>query len=453
MPSSETHRTRSGLPLPHAAGVPDDRSRRLALGQGVRMTAGLVCGGWAASAAAGADSRSPLQTLTPPVPMDRASQGPSMRQSGDTAPAPLRLALAWRGPSVGDVQHAGILEVPDDGPQLRIAAALALPGRAHGLTPLADGGFLVVAFRPGQWLLRLDARARPVARTEGLGGQPDLHYSGHAVVDEGSGRVWATVSERGSAKGLLAVHALSDLRLQALLPTGGIEPHELVVESPGRLLVAHGGIRRNADGRRLPGAPVEASLDRLDWTTGERLDRWTLDDPDVSIRHLDLESGSPYGSADPDPVVALALQGEHARGSDRDAAPFFARRKGGIVQLLDASTGQGGVAGDVVGVPWGGAVLSQSAGGHAWWARPEPAEPRSDRPAQIRALEGIARLRESGALAVVRDTPGLDDTARAGVWIAAGRGLARWHPEHPPRLLAWPSPLAPDNHMAVLVAA
>ena len=26
------------------------------------------------------------------------------------------------------------------------------------------------------------------------------------------------------------------------------------------------------------------------------------------------------------------------------------------------------------------------------------------------------------------------------------RGVARWHVRHAPRMLAWPRPMAPDNH-------
>jgi uncharacterized protein len=36
------------------------------------------------------------------------------------------------------------------------------------------------------------------------------------------------------------------------------------------------------------------------------------------------------------------------------------------------------------------------------------------------------------------------------VLIAAGRGLARWHPTEPGAMLAWPEPMALDNHLILL---
>ena len=33
-----------------------------------------------------------------------------------------------------------------------------------------------------------------------------------------------------------------------------------------------------------------------------------------------------------------------------------------------------------------------------------------------------------------------------GVAIGAGLGTARWHVDQAPRMMAWPTPLAPDNH-------
>lgn len=36
--------------------------------------------------------------------------------------------------------------------------------------------------------------------------------------------------------------------------------------------------------------------------------------------------------------------------------------------------------------------------------------------------------------------------------MAAGAGVARWHPSQPPRMMRWPSPMAIDNHWVVMDA-
>lgn len=69
----------------------------------------------------------------------------------------LRLGAAWRVAENGRaVDHVGVLAVDWAAAQVRIVASQALPERAHGLLAEAGGGLLVVAARPGRWLMRLD---------------------------------------------------------------------------------------------------------------------------------------------------------------------------------------------------------------------------------------------------------------------------------------------------------
>lgn len=353
------------------------------------------------------------------------------------APGTLRLAAAWRGPRVDDRQEVGILQIPADGPRLQIAARMVVPSRTHGLTALSDGGFVAVAFRPGHWMLRLDAQGRPMAQG-GLDPAGPLHFSGHAVIDASGRWLIATACDAGSGEGFVSVHDASTLRQHDVLRSGGIEPHQLVLDGSGHLLIAHGGLRRSRDGRRRPDLPVAASLDRLDISSGQITGHWTLDDPDLSIRHLAFEA------ADEAPArqgLALALQAEHADGELRRQAPLLARWDGSTLTADDATSGLGGVAGDIAVCPDGGHVISQAQAGTAWRVRPAPEL----------AVQEVARLRETSALAAVTAaSAGVDPEAFAGVWIAAAAGVARWHPGLMPRIVQWPEPLAPDNHLALL---
>lgn len=346
----------------------------------------------------------------------------------------LRLAAAWRGPRIDDRQEVGILEIPEEGPRLRIAARVAVPSRAHGLTALPDGGFVAVAFRPGHWMLRLDATGRQMAQG-GLDPAGPLHFSGHAALDASGRWLLATACDTASGEGFISVHDASTLRQHALLRSGGIEPHQLVLDDKGQVLIAHGGLRRTRDGRRRLDLPVAASLDRLDLSGGQVTGRWTLDDPELSIRHLAYAVADGGGTRQ---GLALALQAEHADRQLRRGAPLLARWDGSTLTADPATQDLGGVAGDIAACPGGGHLVSQAQAGAAWRVGPEPET----------GVQEVARLREASALSTV-DAP-LDPRAFAGVWMAAAAGVARWHPALQPRIVQWPEPLAPDNHLAWL---
>lgn len=351
--------------------------------------------------------------------------------------AALRLAAAWRGPRVGDPHQVGIVEVPaDDVGTLRFAAVREVPSRPHGLLAMPDGGFVAVAFRGGDWLWRLDREAR-VAAHRRLD-RPGLQFSGHVVVAPDGAHLLATATEIATGTGWIAVHDAGDLSLQALWRSGGVEPHQLLVAADGGVLVGHGGLRRDAEGRRLVAVAPQASLDRLDARDGRPLGQWRLDDPALSIRHLawDAADGG---------MLGVALQAEHPDAARRRDAPAVAvwRADRGLA-AVEASRGLGGLAGDIAPAAGrDGWVFSQAAAASAWVTastgdgKTEP------------AVRQVAALREAGALATCPADAGAPPVAE-GTWIASARGLARWHPRWPPRLLAWPHPIAPDNHLAVL---
>ncbi|MGB0129487.1 MAG: DUF1513 domain-containing protein, partial [Rhodocyclaceae bacterium] len=58
-------------------------------------------------------------------------------------------------------------------------------------------------------------------------------------------------------------------------------------------------------------------------------------------------------------------------------------------------------------------------------------------------LQVIAELERAGALA------GWRQDGENGVFIGAARGVARWHPAQPPKMLRWPMNMALDNHWAI----
>ena len=74
-----------------------------------------------------------------------------------------RIGASWRGTAADSRYRAGVLRADPDRGVVEILGSAELPGRAHGLLAERDGSLLVVAVRPGSWLLRLDPPGR-VAR-------------------------------------------------------------------------------------------------------------------------------------------------------------------------------------------------------------------------------------------------------------------------------------------------
>ncbi len=359
--------------------------------------------------------RTVLQASAPllAVPWARAHAG---------EPLPVqRLATAWRGADQHD--RAGILEVDWAQGRIGIAAELALPGRAHGLLPLPDGGFVIVANRPGRWLLRVAADGR-VARTWQApeGGRT---FNGHAELGPDRQTIFTTETDPATGAGWVGVRQLDTLEPTGTFTSHGIDPHQMQRAGDGTLWLANGGIPRDPLGRKRAGERMAPSLARLDMASGRLLGQWTLPDPCLSIRHLALGTGT-------EPLLGVALQAEHDSPAERSAAPVLAVCDGEQLQLPVQDTQAGGYAGDISAGPGGGFVLSAQKQGRALWWHPGDAA----------RLTLVAQVTEPCGLAAWPDG--------AGTQISAGRGLALWHAREQPRMLAWPAPLAPDNHIVRL---
>lgn len=354
------------------------------------------------------DRRTALQTL-----LALAAAGPARA----TAAAPERYATAWRR---DDRHHAAILAIDWAAARVAVHAEVALPGRAHGLEPLADGGVLVVGNRPGRWLWRLDADGAVVAR-RAWADQPDARtLNGHVVVGTDGTTVLSTETDPATGRGWIGVRDLRTLALLAAYESHGNDPHQLLHADAGRIVVANGGIARDARGRKRDGEPVDSSLVLLDEAAGRLDGRWQLADRDISLRHL---AWSHDGQR-----LGVALQGEHVDAAARAVAPLLAVLDGDHLVVPSRDRQGGGYAGDIAAAPGGGFVVSaQKAGRCLWW-----------HPARPEALTTVAQLTEPCALAPT--------DAGAGVAIGAGLGAARWHVDEAPRMMAWPAPLAPDNH-------
>lgn len=337
------------------------------------------------------------------------------------------LAASWRGPSDGDPFMAGALHLDPAAQQVQRLWQARLPGRAHGLLPLPGGELLVVAVRPGGWLLHLDAdgRSRRLLR---LDDEADAHrLDGHALLTA-SGRELLTPQTDRQGRGWVAVRDAQTLALLDRWPAQGADPHHLLLHpEDGSVLLALGGIQRTPDGRKTALERMDSALVRLDPRNGALIGRWTLDDRRLSLRHLAWST--PQGSHKP--RLGIALQAEHDDRQARAAAPLLAWWDGQRLHPALEAAGHDGYAGDITAGAGGGWVLSaQHAARALAWLPGNPPQQAT-----------VAELRQPCALA---STAG-DDAARA-VWLAAAAGAARWHPRQAPRLLRWPEPMVLDNH-------
>ena len=68
-------------------------------------------------------------------------------------------------------------------------------------------------------------------------------------------------------------------------------------------------------------------------------------------------------------------------------------------------------------------------------------------------LFAIAELKSICALAIMDNVAKDNVTSKVsskGVLMGSERGVAYWHPQQKPRMMAWPTALTLDNHWVVL---
>jgi len=330
------------------------------------------------------------------------------------------LGAAWRGPAADDAQQIGLLDVDWTRRSITIRRAVTLPSRAHGLLADGDGAVIGMAARPGRWLLRMDPDGR-VARQQTIEGE-GRSFDGH-VIASADGRWLYTGETDAHGQGWLSVRERTSFRKADEWRTHGIDPHQMVLDAQGQLLLANGGIARTADGRKRDLDRMRSSLVRLDHRDGTLLGQWTLDDARLSLRHL--------AWSDDGRRLGIALQAEHDDTAARARAPLLATFDGERLALPGAEAQGEGYAGDIAAVPAGGfAVSAQRAKrGLAWW------------PQRGSAMARFAEVEEPCALAADID---------GALLMACGAGLARWHPTEGAAMLRWPQPMALDNHWVVV---
>ncbi len=349
---------------------------------------------------------------------------------GATNPRQAVVGAAWRGPNPSDPYFAGALVADWEAKQLAIRYAVPLPTRPHGIVAEADGGLLVLGVRPGTWMLRCDGEGRPMQQLRVDADGATARLGGHAIVSADGALLYTTETDFRDGRGRIGVRDRRSLEKLAEWETHGIDPHQLLLDAQGNLLVANGGVPRTAEDKKHDLQRMDPSLVRLDGGNGKLLHQWRLDDPRLSLRHLAWNTSSRDGIT----RLGIAMQAEHADASQRKTAPILAVLDGDRLTVPTRANDGIGYAGDIVAAGDGGFVTSSNQAGLAQlW---QPATP--DR------LATVAAIKETYALAPWAGPAG------GGVLIATALGLGRWHPTAAPALLPWPQPMALDNHWVLL---
>lgn len=364
-----------------------------------------------------------------------SAQGGATRGDGDAPPAQV-LAMAWRpGAAAADdadpqAHRIGLLQLDWAGRQARWAGVHAVPSRPHGLLADGRGGYVAVAARAGDWLVHVPADPAEPPRWCRPGqdeGSP-RSLNGHLLFSADGRWLFGTETDRRDGSAWLVRRDAHSLRTDSAWPLPGLDAHQLLPDAQdGSLLVAMGGIARDARGRKRALQDMAPALLRVDARDGRVSGRWTLPDARLSLRHM---AWSVDGERR---LLGIALQAEHDEPDRRRQAPLLALWDGQALTLPLPHGGEGaGYAGDICAGPGGSFLLSAQRSGRALLWHPDAPD----------ALIGLAELKEVCALGHWRDAGGL------GLLMSAARGVARWQAGRA-HMLPWPEVLAADNHLAL----
>lgn len=350
---------------------------------------------------------------------------PPLARAGSAPPGVTRLVAAWDAPQGSRVGVLALARATPAG--ARVESELAVPTRAHAITRLTGDTVLIVARRPGDWMVRarIDPHTRRLRAQAWQWIEADRAFNGHAIVTPDGRRVLTTETDQDTGLGLVGVRDAATLAKIDEWPTQGRDPHELLWiagEGRPRVAVANGGIATLPEtGRAKHDLPaMDPSLVLLDAARGALDGQWRLQDSRLSTRHLAHARGR----------IAIALQAEHDDAQARGHAPVLALFDGRALVSLAVPLKLAGYGGSVAALPDGFAVSCPRAGGVAHFTHDG-------------AWRGFVPLPEACPLAV--DGDALLAGGAASILRGSGSGTERAR-------IAGTGPLTLDNHWARLTS-
>lgn len=289
--------------------------------------------------------------------------GPAIAASGA---GPQRLATAWQaahGYQVGVLAYRGAA--------MQVSAVLDVPTRAHGVWVERSGTLLAVARRPGDWLLRWKPQGEGKSTGKAMAwgwADADRAFNGHVIASPDGKTLYTTETNLETGQGLIGLRNAATLEKTGEWSTHGMDPHELLLDGDGSLVVANGGIPALPETGRLKihMDRMDASLVRLDTRSGALLGQWRLADKRLSLRHM---AWGPASVADGPRLLGIAVQAEHDDAAAKTRAPVLALFDGRQLRTCAADDGHvlAGYGGDIAWAAGGFAVGCPRANGVAVW--------------------------------------------------------------------------------------
>jgi hypothetical protein len=321
----------------------------------------------------------------------------------------------------------GAVQVNWQSGQLDLKYAITVPTLPHAIVPEDGGGFLAVATRPGTWIMRVDAQGKLVNQLLSTDEGDARTFDGHIIASHDGHWLYTGETDRKTGEGWFSVRDVRNLKKVAEHSTYGIDPHQILVDAEGKLIIANGGIPRTPTGGKRNLERMDPKLVRLDAESGEQLGVWSLRDKRLSPHHIAWNRPLENGPV----LLGVGLQAEHDNPAQRRQAPLLAVWDGKELTTPSHVVADG-YAGDVAAGPNGGFVLTaQFANRIVLWQPQKPAE-----------LMTIGNVQNPCGLWPLPDAP--------GVAVGGGLGLARWHPTEAPGMLRWPQGMTAGNHWAIL---
>ena len=162
-------------------------------------------------------------------------------------------------------------------------------GHSCAVNPAHPNQVLFVGRRPSTQCLLMDIQqGRTLASWQSA---PGYHLNGHAVYRQNGKQLFVCESSDHDGSGSLAVRDAITGQLITRWETHGLEPHEVKISPDGKhLIIANGGLIKNAQGQPQNIDTMKSSLVILDSQTGALKQQFDSPVGKASLRHIDLDS-------------------------------------------------------------------------------------------------------------------------------------------------------------------
>jgi uncharacterized protein len=218
---------------------------------------------------------------------------------------------------------------------------IVTPTRGHGIIPLTGNEAILLARRPGYWMMRINWQTGEIVRQ--VAAAENRHFFGHAVLSPDGRTLLTSENNIQTGQGLIGLYHPQTLQRLGELASHGIGPHELLFIDSQTLAIANGGILTlPKSGRdKLNLATMQPSVVLLNWPSGQKKSEHILPDTNLSLRHLALSR---------DGALGIAIQAESPNGDSVDDAPLLAILRNGQLSLAETVPGLGGYAASIAAV-------------------------------------------------------------------------------------------------------